>query len=299
MLPLPAAGLVSRRAGEEFLSFMGIDYSPATLVAAIVASLLVAGGCIFLGGVAEGLWPARPRPLSAVAFNLAYLAPASLIQTLLAPLAAMLTTLAVNRLGGGLIPLPGAGWGLAVGVVVYLLAMDFAEYVFHRAQHRFPWLWAMHSLHHSDVNFNVSTTIRHFWLDLALKSLTVYVPVALLFRTPAPVVGIYALLTAYNYFAHMNVRVGFGRWAFVLNSPQYHRLHHSNRPQDHDRNFAALLPIFDVLFGAYSPPRAGDYPDTGLHAGVAPSNVAEALLWPFSAGGCRGADDQTILDIQK
>jgi len=253
----------------------------ATIVETFLAGLLAAGAFIAVGVLVERRFAARTAASPTLGFNLLYYAPASLIQALLKPAAGALTVLAVNRLGGGLITLPALGWGLLAGLAAYLVAMDLGEYLFHRAQHRFPWLWAMHSLHHSDEAFGVSTAIRHFWLETFIKTFTIYLAVGILFRADARIVALYGAITAYNYFTHMNVRVGFGRWAWALNSPHYHRLHHSSRPEDRDCNFAALLPVFDVLTGAYRPPAAGDYPETGLSDAAGPSSVLAALIWPF------------------
>jgi sterol desaturase/sphingolipid hydroxylase (fatty acid hydroxylase superfamily) len=55
------------------------------------------------------------------------------------------------------------------GFALFLFVKDFGEYIFHRAQHRIPLLWAMHSLHHSDPEMAVLTTGRHFWGDQVLK----------------------------------------------------------------------------------------------------------------------------------
>jgi sterol desaturase/sphingolipid hydroxylase (fatty acid hydroxylase superfamily) len=101
------------------------------------------------------------------------------------------------------------------------------------------------------------------------------------FKVDAASLILYNLLTLYNLFPHMNARVGFGRWSWILNSPQYHRLHHSALPEHHDCNFAALFPIFDVLCGAYRRPAAGEFPPTGLFDGFAPVGVWEMLIWPW------------------
>ena len=85
-----------------------------------------------------------------------------IIYAVLYPLSLGLTTLTVNALGGGLIELPTSGAGLAVAIPCYALAMDGGEYLFHRAQHRIPLLWAMHSLHHSDPAVNVSNGAQAF-----------------------------------------------------------------------------------------------------------------------------------------
>jgi sterol desaturase/sphingolipid hydroxylase (fatty acid hydroxylase superfamily) len=78
---------------------------------------------------------------------------------------------------------------------------------------------------------------------------------------------------------HMNLRVGFGRFV-LLNSPQYHRIHHSSQPSHRDKNFAALFPIFDVMGGTHYLPAADEYPATGLDDGDCPASLTEAIAWP-------------------
>jgi sterol desaturase/sphingolipid hydroxylase (fatty acid hydroxylase superfamily) len=254
----------------------------ANAIETFLAGFLAAGALITVGALIERRYAVRRASAPTLGFNLLYLAPASLLQALVKPGIAAATVLTVNHLGGGLVTLPSLGWGgVLLGFAVYLVVMDLAEYLFHRAQHKIPLLWAMHSLHHSDEAFNVSTTIRHFWLDVVVKSFTIYLIVGLLFKADPRIIGLYGLVSTYNYVAHMNVRLGFGRWAFLLNAPQYHRVHHSSRPQDRDCNFAALLPVFDVFTGAYRPPAAGYYPETGLGDAAGPASVAAALIWPL------------------
>jgi hypothetical protein len=67
----------------------------------------------------------------------------------------------------------------------------------------------------------------------------------------------------------------------VLNSPQYHRVHHSSLAMHYDKNFAALFPIFDVIFGTAYRPQAGEYPPSGLHEDEGPRSVFEATVWPL------------------
>jgi sterol desaturase/sphingolipid hydroxylase (fatty acid hydroxylase superfamily) len=154
--------------------------------------------------------------------------------------------------------LPSAGAGLLIAVPCYALTMDGGEYLYHRMQHRVPALWALHSLHHGDPAVNVSTTPRHFWGDALIKAVAIYPLVGTLFKVNTVIVGIYSLLGFYNYFLHMNVRVGLGRWSAVINTPQYHRLHHSALPEHQNCNFAQFFPVFDLLFGTYRRPERNE-----------------------------------------
>ena len=160
---------------------------------------------------------------------------------------------------------------------ILLLARDGAEFAFHVAQHKVGFLWKMHSLHHSDPEMSAMTTNRHFWADQVIKGLTVWPLVAVLISVTPAMMWAYAVVSLYNYFIHANLRVNFGRWSWLLNSPAYHRRHHSRLPEHYDSNFAALFPIFDVIFGTYNQPDG--WPPSGLD--TAPQRFGELVAWPF------------------
>lgn len=161
---------------------------------------------------------------------------------------------------------------------IFLLVHDFLEFFYHYAQHKIPALWAMHSLHHSDPEMSALTTNRHFWGDQLVKGLTIWPVMAMLTTSTGTLIVLYAFISLYNYFIHANLRVDFGRWSWVLNCPAYHRRHHSRLPEHYDTNFAALFPLWDVLFGTYR--RPDGWPPSGLEEG-APCSVMDLLNWPL------------------
>jgi sterol desaturase/sphingolipid hydroxylase (fatty acid hydroxylase superfamily) len=223
----------------------------------------------------------RRQPHRAIALNAAYAVVHSLGRYILGPFAAVASVAALDAIGAGWIALPDRGWGLLWAIPAYLLAMDLAEYAFHRAQHASRLLWAMHSLHHSEPALNVTTTVRHFWAEAALKGVTVYPLVALVLKPSAPVIGAYVIASYWNFVPHMNLRWSLGGGSWLINSPHYHRLHHAADPAYRERNFAALFPIFDVAFGTYRQPAPDEYPPVGLDNGEIPTGVVEATLWPL------------------
>lgn len=162
------------------------------------------------------------------------------------------------------------------GFAIFLITRDLMEYLFHRAQHSIPLLWAMHSLHHSDPDMMVLTNQRQFWGDQFIKQVTIW-PLCLTIISPTPEIiaafGVFGLL---NLFLHSGLPINFGRWSWVLNSPEYHRIHHSRDPEHINSNFATLLPIFDVLFGSYRVPTG--HPETGLD--IRPANFVDIVIWP-------------------
>jgi sterol desaturase/sphingolipid hydroxylase (fatty acid hydroxylase superfamily) len=161
-------------------------------------------------------------------------------------------------------------WGLAPGRVehwlpwlynkplasflVYFVLYDFAAYWVHRAQHRFRWWWALHSLHHSQRKVTVWSDDRNHVLDDFLVNIVLALFSQLVGVQPEDYVLILMVGRMVESWSHANVEMGFGRiGGRLLVSPRYHRLHHAlanpAEPHVHDHNFAPVFPIWDILFG--------------------------------------------------
>jgi sterol desaturase/sphingolipid hydroxylase (fatty acid hydroxylase superfamily) len=183
----------------------------------------------------------------------------------------------IGRTDGGSI-LKCFGLGFA-----WLAARDFFYYWLHRLQHASKWLWAEHALHHSEESMNVTTSARHHFLEFPLTVIFVNIPLLYLVKPPmlslAVVISILSLTELSN---HMNLRLGLGRFSWMIATPQAHRIHHSIEPEHTDKNFAAFFPVWDVLFGTYYRPKKGEYPPTGLSSGERVTTTGQALLLPFT-----------------
>lgn len=199
---------------------------------------------------------------------------------LLAPTAAICGAMIVNAAGGGLITPPSHGPWYPVLLVGVVLAIDLYKYWYHRLSHMIPCLWAMHSFHHSAEALTMATGARHYWLETILE--TAFLPVIpILFHLPSSMVCVIGVI----YFlpdacAHANVRLRLGRFVTWIGNPQWHRIHHSLQPEHFDKNFSALLPLWDIVFGTAWVPGPDEYPATGLDLDEK-TGVLEGIIWPF------------------
>lgn len=187
----------------------------------------------------------------------------------------------------GLVPFLGVSDGGSVArafglFFCWMVLRDFFYYWLHRMQHASKWLWAEHAVHHSEEHMNVTTSVRHHWLEHPLTIMLVNAPLFLLFRPPVITLVAVATIVGLTEFSnHMNFRLGLGRFSWLIATPQAHRIHHSILKQHEDKNFAAFFPMWDVIFGTYYAPQKDEYPPTGLSSGERVNTVAEALLLPF------------------
>lgn len=141
-----------------------------------------------------------------------------------------------------------------ISFLLYFALYDFAAYWVHRAQHRFGWWWALHSLHHSQRSVTVWTDDRNHVIDDLLVTLTLAVFSQFVGVQPEDYVLILTIARLIESWSHANVDLRVSDiGARLIVGPRFHRLHHARGTggerhiQDH--NFAPVFPLWDMLFG--------------------------------------------------
>ncbi len=188
--------------------------------------------------------------------------------------------------------LPPPSWVIAleitpairIGLIALnLLAIDILYYGYHRAQHHFTPLWAIHELHHSDTELNATSSYRTYWLEAPVQTILVMTPTLLLFGGLGPVHG-YSVLFFSLFFliiSHTNIRLELGPFSGWVIGPQVHRIHHSRLPGHRDQNFAQYFPFLDRLFGTFYPPSPGEFPPTGVEEIAGDAPISTVMVRPF------------------
>ncbi len=167
-------------------------------------------------------------------------------------------------------------------IVASIFLTDFIFYWYHRAQHAFPFLWAIHELHHSDNELNVTTSMRTYFLERPLQALLISLPVGYIVGiTNTVLLLLPVLLLFWLFFTHTNIRLQLGWLSRIICGPQVHRIHHSALPEHQNKNFAQFLPILDIIFGTYYPPKKGEFPPTGVVSMVSMAPIKIILIKPF------------------
>lgn len=161
-----------------------------------------------------------------------------------------------------------------------LLLHDFLYYWFHRMQHSVPFLWRFHRVHHSVRELNALNNYHHV-SDEFFRIPFIMLPLLFLVDVQPPqVVLILFLIRFVSGMAHANTRFTFSIFKYVWVEPLYHRIHHSVEPQHWDRNFAALFPIWDMLFGTAYYAKGREIFRTGLPDQGEPSSFKEYIFPP-------------------
>ena len=174
----------------------------------------------------------------------------------------------------------GRGWLLtAFATVILLLATDFAIYLMHWCQHKIPFLWEFHKVHHSAEVLTPITVSRLHPVDLlGVMILSTALPAVfsgILFyfngRTVSPYeyLGMNIFLFAFTALGrnlrHSHIWLSWGPvLEHVFISPAQHQVHHSCLPRHMDRNMGTMLAVWDWMFGTLYVPEGREELRLGL-----------------------------------
>jgi sterol desaturase/sphingolipid hydroxylase (fatty acid hydroxylase superfamily) len=193
----------------------------------------------------------RKRRISHLATNLALAAINALIAFGFAFAMLGVTEWARTRPFGllNLTPLPV--WLHWLGVIVLF---DCWQYWWHRFNHRVPFLWRFHSVHHSDAEMDASSGVRFHTGEIALSFLARLAVLPLIGVTVPQLLVYEAISLPVILFHHSNLRISNGadrclRWLIV--TPWMHYVHHSRWQPETDSNYTSFLSVWDRLFGSF------------------------------------------------
>lgn len=184
--------------------------------------------------------------------NLALVVVDTVVVRLVFPMAAVGMAALAQTQGWGLFALTGGpGWLL---VVLSMLVLDLAIYGQHVMFHAVPLLWRLHRMHHSDPACDASTGLRFHPVEIVLSMAIKLAVIVVIGAPPLAVLLFEVILNGASIFNHANVRLPAGvdrvlRW-FVV-TPDMHRIHHSERPEETNSNYGFSVPWWDRLLGTY------------------------------------------------
>jgi sterol desaturase/sphingolipid hydroxylase (fatty acid hydroxylase superfamily) len=212
----------------------------------------------------------------------------------------LVTGVTLGKLGSDLLSQwlgPGPGWSpqwLALGAFGFLnwVLGDTGQFISHYTQHKIPFLWEFHKVHHAAEALNPATAFRTHPVEFAWDTLceaplqgmglTLFF---YLYGDSVSLTSVFALLSFPNFavsiLRHSEVWVSFGpRLEHIFNSPAQHQIHHSKAERHLDKNFAQYFAFLDWIAGTLYIPQGKEQLDYGLYEGHDPElDSVRGCLW--------------------
>ncbi|WMX14202.1 MULTISPECIES: sterol desaturase family protein [unclassified Aureispira] len=142
------------------------------------------------------------------------------------------------------IPLNTGTW-----VIAFFVA-DFTYYWMHRMEHEHRILWAVHSVHHSSEDYNLTVSMRLSIIE-SLFEWIFLIPMILIGFTPFQAIVSLILVAQFQTWIHTERIRKLGWLDEIFNTPSVHRVHHGSNTQYLDKNYGGVLIVWDKLFGTF------------------------------------------------
>ncbi|MBN1986060.1 MAG: sterol desaturase family protein [Prolixibacteraceae bacterium] len=158
-------------------------------------------------------------------------------------------------------------WG---GALVGILLYEFGIFVWHRAMHKYDFLWrTFHQLHHSAERLDTYGAFFFSPMDMIGFTLLGSICFALLIGiTPQAITIVLLVTNFFSIFQHANIKTP--QWlGYIIQRPESHSIHHGKGI--HKYNYSDL-PVFDIIFGTFRNPKTGAE-ETGFY------NGASSKIW--------------------
>lgn len=182
----------------------------------------------------------------------------TILVTLLVPIAGVGAALLAQEQRWGLFNiLQMPAWLSFLG---FILLFDLAIYGQHRLFHLVPLLWRLHRVHHTDLDYDLTTGSRFHPGSILISAGIKIGLVIVLGASVAAILFAEVILNATSMFNHSNIKLPPALDAFLrrlIVTPDMHRVHHSVDEGEHNHNFGFNFSWWDRLFGSYlEQPRA-------------------------------------------
>jgi len=128
--------------------------------------------------------------------------------------------------------------------------LDLGFYYWHVANHRVPFLWRFHNVHHIDPDLDVTTAFRFHFGEITLSTGFSLLQVSLIGPSAWSFAVYQLIFQAEVLLHHRNLLLPIGAERLlnkVLVTPRMHGIHHSQVQRENNSNFGTVFPWWDRL----------------------------------------------------
>lgn len=224
-------------------------------------------------------WQRWPQNIIIVILN-------RIILWIIFPVAAVALAMECQRLGWGFLNTVSlASW---LKVLIAVIFLDMAIYLQHVMVHAVPLLWRLHRVHHTDLDFDVTTASRFHPIEIVFSMLIKFAVIVAIGAPALAVLIFEVLLNGTAMFNHSNIKLPLAVDRIVryfIVTPDMHRVHHSTIEHEANNNFGFNLSCWDRLFGTYlhQPSKGHENMDIGVEGfdDIKQQSLWRLLLQPF------------------
>lgn len=154
------------------------------------------------------------------------------------------------------------GWGMLnyldisgpMALGISIIVLDLIVWLQHVMFHAVPLLWRLHMVHHTDLDYDLTTGLRFHPIEIVISMILKLAIIVVLGLPPTAVLTFEIVLNGMALFNHANIKLPplLDRYLrFFIVTPDMHRVHHSVIIRETNSNYGFNFSIWDRMFGTY------------------------------------------------
>lgn len=137
-----------------------------------------------------------------------------------------------------------------IATIAGIVLLDYTLWWWHWANHRVPFFWRFHLVHHIDRDLDTTTALRFHFGELTLSIPVRAAQMVLIGVDPRTLWLWQTIVFGSILFHHANVRLPQAVERVLVRfivTPRMHGIHHSDRIEESNSNWSNLLSVWDFL----------------------------------------------------
>ena len=140
-------------------------------------------------------------------------------------------------------------------IVLSIILLDLIIYWQHRLFHTINFFWKFHQVHHSDMDYDVTTGFRFHPIEIIFSMIIKFTFILILGVPVIAIICFEIILSTFAIFNHSNVHIANKAdtiLRYFLVTPNMHRIHHSICNQELNSNYGFNISLWDRIFKSYT-----------------------------------------------
>ncbi|PKA14952.1 sterol desaturase family protein [Leptospira haakeii] len=136
-------------------------------------------------------------------------------------------------------------------VLIAGIFIDLGMYWVHRLSHSVPFLWRLHSVHHSSERLYWLNGEKRHPIHAILEGSPGILLILILGASSQVVLGWLTILSIHLMFQHGNMDYKSGFLKYIFSVAELHRWHHRKKYRETQVNYGAVFSFWDRIFDSY------------------------------------------------
>lgn len=175
---------------------------------------------------------------------------------------------------------------VTIEFIIGFLLLDYFIYIWHRLTHKINFIWRFHSMHHTDLDMDITTAMRFHFIELLISLFFRGASVLIIGVSPLLVIVYEIIFEACTNFHHSNLKIPLKiekLLNLIIVTPRMHGIHHSVKNMETNSNFSTIFSFWDRLHNTFIPHNQAHHIKIGLPDFQSPHELTiwNLFIMPF------------------